>query len=167
MRTVSRPQGHDTAVAVTPHDQVVPALSDLMRLDLIVDYLTYVAVPAYALTEAPLLPAGTKNYMTPGGFARLKAELDHLVGGERPDAVMSDAVVPLMTGAELCRRLDGVPLALELAAAQLRVLTPAALLRRGTRRQPARQASMDCSGISQAPPWTMTRIAPVGRPAGR
>ena len=26
------------------------------RLDLIVDYLTYVAVPAYALTEAPLLP---------------------------------------------------------------------------------------------------------------
>lgn len=26
------------------------------RLDLIVDYLTYVAVPAYALTEASLLP---------------------------------------------------------------------------------------------------------------
>jgi phosphatidylcholine synthase len=26
------------------------------RLDLIIDYLTYVAVPAYALTEAPLLP---------------------------------------------------------------------------------------------------------------
>ena len=26
---------------------------------------------------APLLPQGTRNYMTPGGFARLKAELDH------------------------------------------------------------------------------------------
>ena len=30
--------------------------------------------------EAPPLPAGARNYMTPGGFARLKSELDHLVG---------------------------------------------------------------------------------------
>lgn len=33
------------------------------------------------------LPVGTRNYMTPGGFARLKAELDHLVGTERPALV--------------------------------------------------------------------------------
>jgi len=33
------------------------------------------------------LPAGTKNYMTPGGFARLKGELEHLVGKERPELV--------------------------------------------------------------------------------
>ncbi len=36
---------------------------------------------------APALPQGTRNYMTPGGFARLKGELDHLVGGERPQLV--------------------------------------------------------------------------------
>jgi transcription elongation factor GreB len=36
---------------------------------------------------APLLPAGTRNYMTPGGFARLKQELDQLVSAERPELV--------------------------------------------------------------------------------
>jgi transcription elongation factor GreB len=36
---------------------------------------------------APVLPQGTRNYMTPGGFARLKGELDHLVGVERPQLV--------------------------------------------------------------------------------
>lgn len=36
---------------------------------------------------APPLPAGTRNYMTPGGFARLKRELDALVGEERPALV--------------------------------------------------------------------------------
>ena len=41
--------------------------------------------------SAPLLPPGTKNYMTPGGFARLKAELDYLVSGERPALVSTIA----------------------------------------------------------------------------
>jgi len=33
------------------------------------------------------LPAGARNYMTPGGFARLSAELLHLVKKERPELV--------------------------------------------------------------------------------
>jgi len=33
------------------------------------------------------LPAGSRNYMTPGGFARLKRELDGLVARERPALV--------------------------------------------------------------------------------
>ncbi len=35
----------------------------------------------------PALPAGTRNYMTPGGFARLKSELDALVTRQRPELV--------------------------------------------------------------------------------
>jgi transcription elongation factor GreB len=40
---------------------------------------------------APPLPAGTRNYMTPGGFARLKSELDALVTTERPALVATVA----------------------------------------------------------------------------
>jgi transcription elongation factor GreB len=37
------------------------------------------------------LPAGTRNYMTPGGFARLSAELDTLAKRERPELVATIA----------------------------------------------------------------------------
>jgi len=37
--------------------------------------------------DASPLPPGARNYMTPGGFARLRRELDHLVGTERPQLV--------------------------------------------------------------------------------
>jgi transcription elongation factor GreB len=40
---------------------------------------------------APPLPAGGRNYMTPGGFARLKAELARLVEQERPEVVAAVA----------------------------------------------------------------------------
>jgi transcription elongation factor GreB len=39
------------------------------------------------VADLPPLPVGSKNYLTPGGFARLKAELDHLVERERPEVV--------------------------------------------------------------------------------
>jgi transcription elongation factor GreB len=38
--------------------------------------------------EAPSpLPAGSKNYITPQGYTRLKTELKHLLDRERPDVV--------------------------------------------------------------------------------
>src|SRR6187401_3544698 len=40
--------------------------------------------------ESPL-PVGTRNYMTPATFARMKAELDQLVQKERPDMVATVA----------------------------------------------------------------------------
>ncbi len=36
---------------------------------------------------APAVPAGARNYMTPGGYARLKAELLQLIDEERPKVV--------------------------------------------------------------------------------
>jgi predicted ATPase/DNA-binding SARP family transcriptional activator len=46
----------------------------------------------------------------------------------RPDFVLSDENVGVI--AELCVRLDGLPLALELAAARVKILTPSAILER-------------------------------------
>ena len=39
------------------------------------------------LETSPALPQGTRNYITPGGYARIKDELDHLLRVERPHVV--------------------------------------------------------------------------------
>lgn len=39
------------------------------------------------LDPSPALPQGTRNYITPGGYARIKDELDHLLRVERPHIV--------------------------------------------------------------------------------
>jgi transcription elongation factor GreB len=41
--------------------------------------------------EPSPLPAGSRNYMTPGGFARLRRELDELTSKERPELVATVA----------------------------------------------------------------------------
>lgn len=43
--------------------------------------------PEAAESAAPAIPAGGKNYITPEGYARLKAELKQLVELERPEVV--------------------------------------------------------------------------------
>jgi predicted ATPase len=50
----------------------------------------------------------------------------------RPDFTLTDELVPVVT--EICRRLDGLPLAVELAAAWIRTLAPEAIADRLDRR---------------------------------
>jgi transcription elongation factor GreB len=38
-------------------------------------------------TALPLMPAGTRNYITPAGYARLRTELFSLIDSERPKVV--------------------------------------------------------------------------------
>jgi len=41
------------------------------------------------LASLPAIPAGTKNYMTPAGYRRLKEEYMHLLDVERPELVQT------------------------------------------------------------------------------
>ena len=71
----------------------------------------------------------------------------------RPDFRLAPSNAP--TVAQICRRLDGLPLAIELAAARLRVLTPAQIAARlddrfqilvdGSRTAPARQQTLEAT----------------------
>ena len=52
----------------------------------------------------------------------------------KPDFAVTNENAPAV--AEICHRLDGLPLAIELAAARIRLLTPQAMLNRLERRLP-------------------------------
>ncbi|MDQ6776407.1 MAG: tetratricopeptide repeat protein, partial [Actinomycetota bacterium] len=73
------------------------------------------------VTELAMEPNVLMSY----GAVRLFVERAARV---QPHFVLSAYVAPSV--AEICRRLDGIPLAIELAAARMEILTPAEILRR-------------------------------------
>jgi predicted ATPase/DNA-binding CsgD family transcriptional regulator len=118
--------------------------------------------------EFPVLPLTVpepEDAAQPGGFNG--AEAVHLFVA-RAQAVKPDFTLTATNAeaiAEICRRLDGLPLAIELAAARVKALTPAALLARldhrlplltgGGRDLPARQQTM-----RDAIAWSYDLLAP-------
>jgi non-specific serine/threonine protein kinase len=136
---------------------------------------------ALVTSRAPLHVRGEQEYRVP------PLALPELGSGANPDlALAADAVRLFVARAaavqpnftltpanatavvEICRRLDGLPLAIELAAARIRLLSPATLLARldrtlplladGPRDLPARQRTM-----RDAIAWSHDLLAPEER----
>ena len=87
------------------------------------------AVPPLALPDA-------EQHPTPEELSRYSAAALFVERAEeiRDDFVITAEDAPAV--AEICRRLDGLPLAIELAAARVRLLSPQAMLARLERRLP-------------------------------
>ncbi|HUG16791.1 MAG TPA: AAA family ATPase, partial [Thermomicrobiales bacterium] len=87
----------------------------------------------FALAPLPTPDASTHTLEQVNANASVRLFIDR-AREVRPDIIMTDADAAII--ATLCRRLDGLPLAIELAAARAKVLPPRALLDRLERRLP-------------------------------
>lgn len=78
----------------------------------------------------PVSPLVTPEHQAPAedGFANYPAVNLFLQRAVNADPAFSPSAVELEAIAEICQRVDGLPLAIELAAARVRVLPPLALL---------------------------------------
>jgi predicted ATPase len=111
--------------------QAAPQLKVLAtsRIPLHVHEEQQVPIPPLALPASDRLPSVDAL----GQIAAIELFLQR-VRAVKPDFVLTEENAQALV--EICRRVDGLPLAIELAAARLRVLTPAALQARLEHRLP-------------------------------
>ncbi|SDS02148.1 ATP-binding protein [Agrococcus carbonis] len=122
-------------VAAAP--TIVALFSAAPEVTFLVTSRTLLRVRGERVVDVP--PLAAQDADAPDSIARarsspaveLLAERAHAV---KPDFAVTDANAEAVVG--ICRVLEGLPLALELAAARMRVLTPAAMLRRLDRQLP-------------------------------
>ena len=86
--------------------------------------------------EYPVAPLALPGPGDPGTADESPAVQLFLDRAEAAGVELAPDQATIQTVAEICRRLDGIPLAIELAAARLRLLPPGHLLARLTRRLP-------------------------------
>ncbi|WP_434587403.1 ATP-binding protein [Streptomyces sp. A5-4] len=145
-------------------EQVVRGAADLVR-DLV---SRSKELRVLATSRAPLGLTSESLYALPELTLATSVELF----GQRARAARPDVELPAGQVAELCRRLDGLPLAVELAAARVRVLSVAeidrrlrdrfALLRGGARDTPERHRT-----LYAVVEWSWNLLEPEGRAALR
>ncbi len=120
----------------------------------------------HAYTVPPLaLPAPSADRATATDYGAVRLFLDRAYAAQR-DLVLTDEALDQVV--EICRRLDGLPLAIELAAARMRLLPPAEILDRldqrllllttGSRDLPPRQRT-----LRAAIEWSHNLLEPADR----
>ena len=125
--------GRDLLLVLDNLEQVLPAAAELARLVALAEGVQLLVTSREALRISPeqrypLGPLATEGNGAASSASELFSERARAVDpGYRP--AEHDAAVD-----EICRKLDGLPLAIELAAARTNVLTPADLVRHLDRR---------------------------------
>jgi predicted ATPase/class 3 adenylate cyclase len=117
--------------------------------------------PVPALDLPPRKPPPTAEQLTQYDAVRLFIARAQAV---KPDFAVDNETAPAI--AEICWRLDGLPLAIELAAARIRMLPPQAMLARLGRRLPlltggARDAPQRQRTLRDAIGWSYDLLAPA------
>jgi non-specific serine/threonine protein kinase len=159
-------------------DRLIAALRDRTSL-LVLDNFEQV-LPAASLVADLIGACGNLTLLvTSRAVLRVYGEHDFAVPplaladsarlfGERARAARADFAVAAAdeaTVAEICDRLDGLPLAIELAAARMRLLTPSALFARLDRRLPlltggGRDQPTRLQSVRDAIAWSYDLLAP-------
>jgi predicted ATPase/class 3 adenylate cyclase len=163
-------------------EQVVPAASVIHRLlvgclQLKVLVTSRAALHLSGEHEYPVPPLAVPDVQDPLALNGAASEAVALFA-DRARAVKPDFAVTAQnaaTVAEICRRLDGLPLAIELAAARIKLLSPQAMVERlqprlplltgGPRDLPARQQTLRATIewsyrlLAPAEQWLFARLA--------
>ncbi|ROP42513.1 ATP-binding protein [Saccharothrix texasensis] len=145
-------------------EHVVDGVADLVRT-----LVSLTAEPRVLTTgRTPLGLTSESVYPLPELDLATSAELF----GQRARAARPGVDLPEADVAELCRRLDGLPLALELAAARVRVLSVAEIVRRlddrfALLRGGARDAPRRHHALHAVVDWSWNLLDPAGQAAMR